>query len=252
MDRPGVKSIIPRGYELTDADMANPVVQALCGMLDHTENQLNRSQRSKLECEIVTGKQMSRLQIKLADTKMRLQAAQKRFDDFEEQTSRALCTAAIEHQKLQRLIAMQKEFSCGICWEVMNSPDVSRVTEVPIANYELETAVEALLKVDIFKRGQAVKRLQDDYKKYFPETVFDHTWRHSSIGNHRYAYRQRGVRFDPRFRQPRLNSPAYTVDSKVFQFFPLLVLVALKLTPIVLPLPPDTSLHTLAYPAPFR
>ncbi|KAJ7749148.1 hypothetical protein B0H16DRAFT_1725189 [Mycena metata] len=40
--------------------------------------------------------------------------------------------------------------------------------------------------------------------------------------------------------------------NPVFQFFPLSVPVALKLTPIVLPSPPDTSLRTLSYPAPFR
>ncbi|KAJ7770672.1 hypothetical protein B0H16DRAFT_1452097 [Mycena metata] len=43
-----------------------------------------------------------------------------------------------------------------------------------------------------------------------------------------------------------------TTANAVFQFFPLSVLVALKLTPIVLPSPPDTLLHTLSYPAPFR
>ncbi|KAJ7768426.1 hypothetical protein B0H16DRAFT_1453131 [Mycena metata] len=40
--------------------------------------------------------------------------------------------------------------------------------------------------------------------------------------------------------------------NPVFQFFPLSVPVALKLIPIVLPSPPDTSLHTPSYPAPFR
>ncbi|KAJ7735819.1 hypothetical protein B0H16DRAFT_1764987 [Mycena metata] len=40
--------------------------------------------------------------------------------------------------------------------------------------------------------------------------------------------------------------------NPVFHFFPLSVPVALKLTPIVLPSPPDTLLHTLSYPAPFR
>ncbi|KAJ7731032.1 hypothetical protein B0H16DRAFT_1469279 [Mycena metata] len=216
--------------------MANPVVQALCSVLKHTESQLHSAQRAKLEYEIVTGKQISRLQIKLADTKMRLQAAQNSFNDLEKQTNRALCDAVIKHQKLQCLDTMQKDFSCSICWEIINSPDVCildllntsyspfvghathtascpscrhRVTEVPVANYELETAVEALMKADIFKRGPAVKRLPHDYNKYFPEINVDRTSRPSRIGPHRYTHQPRRVRIDPRFRQPRLNSPAY-------------------------------------------
>ncbi|KAJ7728474.1 hypothetical protein B0H16DRAFT_1777542 [Mycena metata] len=191
MNRPGFNSVIPPG------------------VLKHTESQLHSAQRAKLEYEIVTGKQISRLQIKLADTKMRLQAAQNSFNDLEKQTNRALCDAVIKHQKLQCLDTMQKDFSCSICWEIINSPDVHRVTEVPVANYELETAVEALMKADIFKRGPVVKRLPHDYKKYFPEINVDRTSRPSRIGPHRYTHQPRRVRIDPRFRQPHLNSPAY-------------------------------------------
>ncbi|KAJ7740142.1 hypothetical protein B0H16DRAFT_1465021 [Mycena metata] len=48
------------------------------------------------------------------------------------------------------------------------------------------------------------------------------------------------------------NDPLLYPCNPVFHFFPLSVPVALKLTPIVLPSPPDTLLHTLSYPAPFR
>ncbi|KAJ7734615.1 hypothetical protein B0H16DRAFT_1767105 [Mycena metata] len=223
MDLQFGNSTIPPGYEPTDADMSNPVVQSLCNMLTHTEHKLHLIERAKTEYERVTESQTSRLRLKLADTKLHLQEAKDSIRELETRNSGALCKAVIERQKHQRLVAMQCEFTCGICLNLLNAPDVfvqcghsychtcilellkasisppidlsirSRkcpfcrclVSEVPIANYALEGAIEALIKAQIFERAPAVDRLPDDYKKYFPKIRFDRTPRASVAGAHR-------------------------------------------------------------------
>ncbi|KAJ7721708.1 hypothetical protein B0H16DRAFT_1469529 [Mycena metata] len=243
MNRPNGNPIIPPGYEPTDADMANPVVHSLCNMLKYTESKLQNIQRAQKEYEIVTETQMSRLRIKLADTKLRLQDAKDGIRDLERRTTGVLCNAVIELQNRQRLVTTQKEYSCGICLDLLNSPDVfvqcghsychtcilgllkasssplidpttpppscpscrRRVTEVPIANYGLETAVEALINAKVFPRAPTVKRLPDDYKRYFPKNLFDHTPRSSRAGVHRRSRGPRRNRFNPRSHHSRPN-----------------------------------------------
>ncbi|KAJ7769515.1 hypothetical protein B0H16DRAFT_1452696 [Mycena metata] len=112
--------------------------------------------RGKLEFEIVTGKQTSRLRIKLADTKIRLQAAQK--------DSMIWKSKPVEHFVMwYRLAETQNEFPAVNVWKFsilptsLYSPFVGqpaqsascptrrhRITEIPIANFDMESAVEAL------------------------------------------------------------------------------------------------------------
>ncbi|KAJ7763883.1 hypothetical protein B0H16DRAFT_1801230 [Mycena metata] len=180
--------------------------------------------RAQVEYEKVTDSQTSRLRLKLADVKVQLRVANERIHQLETQHTEALFDAVIEHQK------RQKEFSCGICWEIINSPDAlvqcghsychtcilnllksstspifgpaarapscpscrHSATKVPIANYELESAVEALINADVFEPGPAVKRAQDDYKKWFPVNAFNGASRPSGIASSNFpAYRSR-------------------------------------------------------------
>ncbi|KAJ7720711.1 hypothetical protein B0H16DRAFT_1474286 [Mycena metata] len=182
MNRPDTFSAIPCGYEPTDADMANPVVHSLCSMLKHTESKLHGIQRAKIEYEVVTNTQLSRLRLKLAEAKKQLKDARDGMREFETRVAGALCEAVIDRQNRKRLDTMQKEFSCGICLEVLNAPDVQVCT--PILDsvnfaahrarqssgdfYELESAIEALVKAGVFQRAQAVNRVAGDYDRYFP------------------------------------------------------------------------------------
>ncbi|KAJ7752955.1 hypothetical protein B0H16DRAFT_1836104 [Mycena metata] len=190
--------------------MANPVVHTLCSMLKHTEKQLHGVRRGKLEFEIVTGKQTSRLRIKLADTKIRLQAAQKRFDDLEEQTGRALCDVVIGHRKLQCLAETQNEFPAVNVWKFSILPRAINLVQCghTLCHTCIIDLMKSSLKDQYFQTRAGSSKTADDYKEFFPEFNFDRDSGPSRIPGC-YTQQTHRVRIGPRVRQPRLNSPAY-------------------------------------------
>ncbi|KAJ7731406.1 hypothetical protein B0H16DRAFT_1893371 [Mycena metata] len=155
--------------------------------------------RSHREFQLVTESQLHRLREKNFQKKQEL----KRAKDREHVAARTLADAVLNRMILQSLTAAESAFCCDICFDIFHAPDMATscghsfcqdcilqvirasrhpscpscrqpITQAPVHNYQLERAIETLLKGGFFKRETAtVDRDPHAYVRFFQNVPVD-------------------------------------------------------------------------------
>ncbi|KAJ7039982.1 hypothetical protein C8F04DRAFT_1178333 [Mycena alexandri] len=150
-------------YEPSVADLKNPVVEALTCALDST-------QRAKRDYEVLSETQFRRLREKLARFKGDLRRAEDRVSVLEFENARLLCDAVLQRQSSQgnQLRAFL------LSWMSPSGSARAPITQAPLPNYGLESAIQALVKASVFKRASpALQRSKNAYNVFFPNMNVD-------------------------------------------------------------------------------